>query len=222
MSNADARLAPTLPPPVGRPFGVDAEASRVENGTRRRLLVAVLFAGDLVSGAMAVAAAAAIVALIVALAAGQAGLVGRTQPCLLLLLLLGINCSLGLYRSNIRNPMERFRLRVSATLLFMFASALMWIRDGLIGRTGHCAGCWCNRTRARPVDRASRSRMARQDRHLQYPGGHPGYRRKQSSARPPAAQSPGCGLRPYGFIEDGMGTDDVADEFVARDMMPTV
>ena len=50
--------------------------------------------------------------------------------CLLLLLLLGINCSLGLYRSNIRSPMERFRLRATATLLFVFAGMLMWIREG--------------------------------------------------------------------------------------------
>ena len=44
---------------------------------------------------------------------GQVGLISRmqTQMCLLLLLLLGINCSLGLYRSRIRSPIERFRLR---------------------------------------------------------------------------------------------------------------
>ena len=154
MSNADARLAPTLPPPGGKPFGLTEKRAGVENGTRRRrLFAAVLFAGDLVSGAMAVVAAAAIVAL----AAGQAGLVGRmqTQLCLLLLLLLGINCSLGLYRSNIRNPMERFRLRASGNIAVHVRGRADVDSYGFIGRTGHCAGCWCNRTRDRPVDRAS-------------------------------------------------------------------
>ena len=27
---------------------------------------------------------------------------------------------------------------------------------------------------------------------------------------------PACGLRPIGFIDDGVGTDDVADEFVPQ------
>ena len=38
------------------------------------------------------------------------------QMCVLLLLLIGINCSLGLYRSNMKSPLERFRLRAMATL----------------------------------------------------------------------------------------------------------
>src|SRR5262245_30636942 len=127
MSNADARPARTLPPPRGKPFGVGGETRPSENGIRRLLLAAVLFAGDLVSGATTIVAA-----VIIAAAAGEMDLVGRmqAQAGLLLLLLLGINCSLGLYRPNVSSPMERFRLRVSATLLFVFAGMLMWIRTG--------------------------------------------------------------------------------------------
>ena len=123
MPNVDARLARTLSPAGGKPFGVGGESRRgglPEKGIRRRrIFAAVLFAGDIVSGAVAVVAAT----VIVTVAAGQINLVGRTQTqmCLLLLLLLGINCSLGLYRTNIRSPMERFRLRATATLLFVFA-----------------------------------------------------------------------------------------------------
>ncbi len=213
MSNADARLAPTLPPPVGKPFGVDGETSRVENGTRRRLLAAVLFAGDLVSGAMAVVAAAAIVAL----AAGQAGLVGRTQPCLLLLLLLGINCSLGLYRSNIRNPMERFRLRVSATLLFMFASVLMWIRTGslvelaivpVVGVIAPVIGLW--------TEHLVRAWLARTG-VCSTPAAILGTGAHSHALARLLLSRPGCGLRPTGFIEDGTGAGDVSDECVARE-----
>src|SRR5215475_1261652 len=115
MSNADARLSRTLSQ-GGKPSAV-GETRRTENRTRALLLAAVLFAGDFVSGVMAVATAA----VIVATAFGAVGLVGRmnAQAGLLLVLLLGINCSLGLYRSNSRNPLERFRLRVTATLLFV-------------------------------------------------------------------------------------------------------
>src|SRR5690242_6010354 len=114
MSNVDARLAPTSPPPRGEPLDVGGQARRAGKRAGRRLLGPAMFAGDLVSGALAIAAAA----LIVTAAAGEVGVASLIQPQagLLLLLLLGIKCSLGLYRSNIRNPMELFRLRVAATM----------------------------------------------------------------------------------------------------------
>ena len=144
MSNVDARLRPYIVAVRSQTVrgwrGVAPRGLPETGGRRRRLFAAILFASDVVSGALAIVAAA----VIVAAAAGQMGLVGRmqTQMCLLLLLLLGINCSLGLYRSNIRSPMERFRLRATATLLFVFAGMLMWIRAGAVGRTGNRASGW--------------------------------------------------------------------------------
>src|ERR1700682_1381714 len=104
MSNVEARVARTLSPPGGEPFGLRAGARRgalaAKGIRRRRLFAAALFVGDIVSGTMAIVAAAVIVA--VAWPAGQIGLVGRVQmqTCVLLLLLIAINCSLGLYRSH--------------------------------------------------------------------------------------------------------------------------
>ena len=93
--------------------------------------------------------------MIVAVAwpAGRVGLVGlvQRQMCVLLLLLIGINCSLGLYRSNIKSRMERFRLRATATLLFTFAGMLTWVREGpsvelaivpLVGAIALVLGSW--------------------------------------------------------------------------------
>src|ERR1700716_3042550 len=134
MSNVEARVARPLSPPGGEPFRLRGGARHgvpAAKGTRRRrLFAAAFFAGDTVSGTMAIVAAAVIVA--VAWPAGQIGLVDRVQMqmCVLLLLLIGINCSVGLYRCNIKSPMERFRLRATATLLFAFAGMLIWVREG--------------------------------------------------------------------------------------------
>ena len=68
---------------------------------------------------------------------------------LALVIAAGINCSLGVYRSGIRNPIERFRLRATATLLFVFAGMLMWIRAGTVARVGNRASGRRNRTCAR-------------------------------------------------------------------------
>src|SRR5258707_9421979 len=155
MSNVEARVARTSSPPRGEPFGLRGWARRgaptAKAIRRRRLFAAALFAGDIVSGTMAIVAAAVIVA--VAWPAGWIGLVGRVQMqmCVLLLLLIAINCSLGLYRSNIKSPMERFRLRATATLLFAFAGMLMWIREApsvelaivpLVGAIALVLGLW--------------------------------------------------------------------------------
>src|SRR5712675_642865 len=131
MSNVAARAARTLPPPGGKPFRLAGGARRGKFAARigrRRLLTAALVAGDIVSGIMAIVAAAVIVAVV--WPAGQVELAGwmQTEMWVLLLLLLGTNCSLGLYRSSFKSPIERFRLRAAATLLFAFVGMLMWIR----------------------------------------------------------------------------------------------
>ena len=155
MSNVKARVASTLSPPGGEPFELRVGTRRGEvaakGGRRRRLFVVGFLAGDIISGAIAIVAATAIVA--VAWPAGQVGLVdlAQRQMCVLLLLLIGIYCSVGLYRSNIKSRMERFRLRATATLLFTVAGMLTWIRDGLslelaivplAGAIALVIGCW--------------------------------------------------------------------------------
>ncbi|XIA64450.1 nucleoside-diphosphate sugar epimerase/dehydratase [Bradyrhizobium sp. TZ2] len=182
-------------------------------GGRRRLFAAIRFAGDVVSGVMAIVAAVAIVAVTV----GQMGLLGRMQMqmCLLLWLLLGINCSLGLYRSNIRSPMERFRLRVTATLLFVFAGMLMWIREGplvelavvpVVGVIALVFGLWVEHLIGVPV---AKSGIFRTPTVILGTGA-----RSRSLARLLLSHS-ACGLRPIGFIDDGIRSD-VADELVLR------
>ncbi len=220
MSNIDERLARThaLPPHGGEPFGVGGAWRRGrlpgEGASRRRLFAAIRFAGDVVSGAMAIVAAAAIVAL----AAGQLGLVGRmpAQMWLLLLLLLGINCSLGLYRSNIRSPMERFRLRATATLLFVFAGMLMWIRQGplvelaivpVVGVIALVFGLWIEHLIGVPL---AKSGMFRAPTVILGTGAN-----SRALARL-LLSHPGCGLRPIGFVDDGVRSEDVADELGLR------
>ena len=217
MSNVDARLARTLSPSGRKPFGVGVESRRgllpETGGRRRRFFAAIRFAGDVVSGAMAIVAAVAIVAV----AVGQPGLVGRmqTQMCLLLWLLLGINCSLGLYRSNIRSPMERFRLRVTATLLFVFAGMLMWIREGplvelaivpVVGVIALVLGLWVEHLISVPL---AKSGIFRTPTAILGTGA-----RSRALARLLLSHS-ACGLRPTGFIDDGTRAD-VADKLVLR------
>jgi lipopolysaccharide/colanic/teichoic acid biosynthesis glycosyltransferase len=218
MSNVDARLARTLSPAGGKPFGVGGESRRgglPEKGIRRRRVVAaILFAGDIVSGAMAVVAAA----VIVAVAAGQTGLVGRmqTQMSLLLLLLLGINCSLGLYRSNIRSPVERFRLRVTATLLFVFAGMLMWIREGplvelaivpVVGVIALVLGLWIEHVIGALLVKSGIHRA---------PTAILGTGASSRALARLLLSRPASGLHPIGFIDDGACSDDVVDLFVPR------
>jgi exopolysaccharide biosynthesis polyprenyl glycosylphosphotransferase len=220
MSSVDERLARThaLPPHGGKPFGVGGASRRGrlpgKGGNRRRLFAAIRFAGDVVSSAVAIVASAAIVAV----AVGQIGLVGRMQAqmCLLLLLLLGINCSLGLYRSNIRSPMERFRLRATATLLFVFAGMLMWIRQGplvelaivpVVGVIALVFGLWIEHLIGVPL---AKSGMFRAPTAILGTG---------ASSRALARlllSHPACGLRPIGFIDDGARSEDVVDELGPR------
>ena len=216
MSNVEARATRTLSPPGGNPFrlGGGARRQRLAAGFgRRRLFAAALFAGDIVSGTTAVVTAAVIVAA--AWPAGWIGLAGwmHTQLCVLLLLLLGINCSLGLYRFNFKSPMERFRLRVTATLLFAFAGILMWIRAGpsvelaivpAVGVIALVLGLW--------IEHLIGALFVKSDVY-RTPAAILGI---GASSRAPARlllSRPTCGLRPIGLIDVGACSDHVVDEF---------
>jgi FlaA1/EpsC-like NDP-sugar epimerase len=223
MSNVEAR-ASTLSPAGGKPVGVGDESRRgrfPEIGTKRRwLFSAILFSGDIVSGAMAVVAAA----VMVAVAAGQMNMVGRmpAQMCLLLLLLLGINCSLGLYRSNIRSQMERFHLRATATLLFVFAGMLMWIREGplvelaiipVVAAIAFVVGLWIEHLIGAHLVRSGIYHA---------PTAILGVGASSRALARLLLSHPSCRLRPIGFIDDGPCSDDVADEFVQRDVADAI
>ena len=220
MSNVEARVARTLSPPGGEPFGFRGKARRkvleAKGARRRRLFVGILFAGDIVSGSMAIVAAAVIAA--VAWPAGQIGFVGRMQiqMCVLLLLLIGINCSLGFYRSNVRGLMERFRLRVTATLLFVFAGMLMWVREGpsvelaivpLVGAIALVLGLW--------IEHLVGARFARSDAY-RAPAAILGTGASSRALARLLLSHPACGLRPIGFIDNGACSDDSVDEFAPR------
>ena len=220
MSNVEARVARTSSPPGGEPFGLGADGRRgalaAKGIRRRRLFAAALFAGDIVSCTMAIVVAAVIVAA--AWPAGWIGLVGRVQMqmCVLLLLLIAINCSLGLYRSNIKSPMERFRLRATATLLFAFAGMLMWIREGpsvelavvpLVGALALVLGLW--------IEHLIGARLVRSDVY-RAPTAILGAGARSRALARLLLSNPACGLRPIGFIDDGACSDDDVDEFVPR------
>jgi Undecaprenyl-phosphate galactose phosphotransferase WbaP len=207
MSNVDARLGSTLSLPPRTPFEPGGRSRREGlpgTSTRRRLLDAVHVAGDFVSGTVAIVVAAAIVPMVT----GKAGLISWSQMCLLLLLLLGINCALGHYRSNVRDPMERFRLRATATLLFVFAGLLMWIRSGslaellivpLAGVIAAVLGL-C-------IEHLVRVRMAKAGIYAA-PAVILGTRATSFALAHLLLSRPGCGLRPIGFIEDDVRSGD--------------
>lgn len=218
MSNVEARVARRLSPPGGEPSGLRGGArpgTLAANGIRRRgLFTAGLLAGDIVSATMAIATAVVIVA--VAWPASRIGLVGRMQMqmCVLLLLLIGINVSLGLYRSNLRNPLERFRLRATATLLFAFAGMLMWVRDGpsvelaivpLVGAIALVLGLW--------IEHLIGARLARSDAY-RAPTAILGAGANSRALARLLLSHPACGLRPIGFIDDGACSGDDVDELV--------
>jgi Undecaprenyl-phosphate galactose phosphotransferase WbaP len=106
------------------------EKGRIPTGAARRHSVAAwLFAGDALSAAAAVALAAAL-----ATAARLLGAEGLTawilrQAPLLLLLLIAACIAVSLHRSAQRSPVERFRMRVSAMLLFSLAAALLFLHE---------------------------------------------------------------------------------------------
>jgi Undecaprenyl-phosphate galactose phosphotransferase WbaP len=215
MSNVEARVGRTLSPPGGKPFGLGGGALRglaAKGSRRQQRFAANLFAGDIVSATMAVVLAAVIVDP--AWSTDQIGLTGRmqTQMCVLLLLLLGINGALGLYQSRIRSPMERFRLRTTAMLLFAFAGTLMWIREGpsielaivpLVGAIALVLGLW--------VEHVIHARLVKSGVFCA-PTAILGTGARSRALARLMLSHPACGLGPIGFIDDGACSDDVVDE----------
>jgi Undecaprenyl-phosphate galactose phosphotransferase WbaP len=219
MSNVEARVARPLSPSSGKPFGLGGGARRggvaAKGIGRRHRFAATLFVGDILSGTMAVVAATVIVAM--ASSADQIGLVGRmqTQMCVLLLLLLGINGSLGLYRSNIKSPMERFRLRAMATMLFTFTGMLMWIRGGpsielaiapLVGAIALVLGLW--------IEHMIGARVVKSDVFCA-PTAILGTGVTSRALAHLLLNRPACGLRPIGFIDDAC-SDGGVDGFAPQ------
>jgi Undecaprenyl-phosphate galactose phosphotransferase WbaP len=218
MSNVEARVARRLSPPGGEPSGFGRDARRgalaAAGIRRRRLFAAGRFAGEIVSVTMAVVAAAVIVA--VAWPAGRIELVDRMpmQMCVLSLLLIGINGSLGLYRSHIKSPFDRFRLRATATLVFAFAGMLIWVRDGpsvelvvvpLVGAIALVLGLW--------FEHLIGARLARSDVY-RAPTAILGAGASSRALARLLLSHPACGLRPIGFIDDGACSDDEVAELV--------
>lgn len=126
---SDARLhIPALPPPgraLPRP-GSPRGGARASDAARRRTVAAWLFAGDVASGAVATTVVVAGAAKTIGIAAWP-----QSNIAILLLLLIGSCCVAGLYRDRaaVRNPIERFRLRANAALLFLFSGALLFLRE---------------------------------------------------------------------------------------------
>jgi Undecaprenyl-phosphate galactose phosphotransferase WbaP len=216
MSNVEARVAQTLSPPDGGPLRLRAKARSgaltAQWNRRRRIFTAGLLAGDVVAGAIAIVVAGVFVTM--AGPAGQSGLIGWlwTQMPATLLLLIGMCGLLGLYRSSTKSLMERFRLRATATLLFVFAGMLMWVREGpsvelmivpFIGAIALVFGSW--------IEHLINARLGRSG-----AWGAPtailgAGANSQTFARLLMSQ-PSWGLRPVGFIDDGVLDGDDTNE----------
>jgi Undecaprenyl-phosphate galactose phosphotransferase WbaP len=218
MSNVEARVAQTLSPPDGGPLRLRGAARSgalaAQWNRRRRLFAAGLLAGDLVAGAVAIVVAGVIMNM-----AGPTGRVGLTDWLLMempatLLLLIGMCGLLGLYRSSTKSLMERFRLRATATLLFVFAGMLMWVRQGpsvelaimpLVGTIALVLGSWIEHL---ITARLGRSGVWGAPTAILGAGAN-----SRTFARLLMSQ-PTWGLRPVGFIDDGVRDGDNADEAV--------
>lgn len=216
MANIEARLANTLSPPEGGPFRLQgaarSEAPAAQWTRRGRLFAAGLFTGDLVAGSVAIVATAVIVR--VAGPDNQIGLADwlRMEMPGMLLMLIGMCCLLGLYRSSTRSLIERFRLRATATLLFVFAGMLMWAREGpsvelaitpLVGATALVLGSW--------IEHVVNARLGRSGA-WGAPTAILGAGANSLTFARLLMSQPAWGLRPVGFIDDGVHDGDNANE----------
>jgi lipopolysaccharide/colanic/teichoic acid biosynthesis glycosyltransferase len=125
MSDGQLRIH-TLPPGGTVPQQHSPHGGERARSARRRLtVVAWLFSADIISGALAIAT------IIGASRVAQMGVWLWPHAVILLLLLTGSCCAVGLYRdcAAVRNPVERFRLRANAMLLFVFTGALLFLRE---------------------------------------------------------------------------------------------
>lgn len=212
MSNVEARLDRTLSIPDGGPLPIDRVARRTSATAwvrRRSVLAGLLFAGDIVCGVIAIVLASVIVDLLDPADHIDVAARLRTKAPTMLALLLGTCCLLGLYRPGPGSPMERFRLRVTAMLLFVFAGMLMWVPHGLLvelalvplaGMIALVLGSWSERL---VVARLGRS------------GAPAAILGTGTSSRMLARllmSQPAWGLRPVAFIDDGVHDGDDANE----------
>lgn len=131
----------------------------------------------------------------------------RVEVPVLLVLFVGIMALLDGYGSAIRSPLERFPLRLTATVLFVFVSAIMWAHTGtvadlvrapLVGGGALLFGCWS--------DHLVRARLEGAGAPTAIWGTGPD---SQSLADLLTSQ-PSWGLRPVGFIDDGCRTESGA------------
>lgn len=207
MSNVEAPGAHTLLPSEHRPFRPRETASSAALAAkwnmRRRLFTAGLVAGDIVAGAVAIIVAATIASM--AEPADQIGLVERlrTRMPSTLPLLVGTCCLLGVYRSSTQGLMERFRLRATAMVLFVFAGILMWAREGrpadpaimpLIGAIALVLGTWMEHLLNARLGRSGTKGT---------PTAILGVGTNSRTFARFLMSQPGWGLRPVGFIDDG-------------------
>lgn len=213
MSDVEVRVVDTLSPPAGgslRFRGAAPSGMRAAEWIRRRRLFAAwLCVGDIVCGGIAV-----VVAAMIANVAGLASQIEfadrlRMHVPITLLLLVGIFSLLGFYRLTTKSPMERFRLRVMATLLFVFAGTLMWAREGLlvelvlvpfVGVIALVLGSW--------IEHLITARLGR----LGAPTAILGTGANSRTFARLLLSHPAWGLRPVGFIDDGVRGGDNANE----------
>jgi Undecaprenyl-phosphate galactose phosphotransferase WbaP len=219
MPNVEAPIAHTFSPSDGEPLRLrGATRSRglaAQWTTRSRLLRAGPFAGDLVAGVVAIVVAVAIVN--VTGLDDERGLADRLRQEMpaSLLLLIGMCWLLGLYRSTTQSQIERFRLRATAILLFVFAGMLMRAREGLsvelatvplAGAIALVLGSW--------LEHLINARLMRSG----LWGAPTAVLGAGANGRTLARllmSQPTWGLRPVGFIDDGVRDDD-ADETASR------
>jgi len=222
MPNVEAPVAHTFSPPDGgalRLRGTARSGALAAQGIRRRRLFAAgPFVGDVVAGAVAIVVAALIVN--VAGPDGQIGLADwlRREMPATLLMLIGMCCLLGLYRSSTKSLMERFRLRATATLLFVFAGMLMWAREGLsvglaimplVGAIALVLGSW--------VEHLINARLGRSG-VWGAPTAILGAGANSRTFARLLMSQPTWGLRPIGFIDDSVRDCGNANEAApARD-----
>jgi Undecaprenyl-phosphate galactose phosphotransferase WbaP len=219
MSHVEARLGPAVPPSgQGPTFGLRDRVARtaLAEGTARsgRFPTLRLLLGDIISGTIAITiAAAAVIAIWADVRSGFADWLW-TEMSAMLPLLIGISAILGVYRPSTKNLMERFRNRAVAALLFMLAASVMCARDGfsvelaavpLIGAFALVLGSWAEHLIVvRSVQSGSwgtRTAIL----------GAGAISRKFAQL---LLAQPAWGLRPVGFIDDGMadGTAETAPE----------
>lgn len=213
MSDVEARVVDTLPSPDGGPFSLRGPARSGAPAAawigRYRFFAAGLLAGDIACGALAIT-----VATVIANVAGLANQIDlaaqlRGQAPITLALLIGTCCLLGLYRSSTRSPMERFRLRTTATLLFVFTGMLMSAHEGLsaelvvvplAGMIALVLGSW--------IEHMAGARHGRA-------GARTAILGTGADSRTLARllmSEPAWGLQPIGFIDAGARDDDGARE----------